>query len=205
MANLVKITTESEFQKYINNSIDYISLERIKSTNSNKIDLGFYYFPNPEPDDTCLALEPSDSILVYGTTFWAKVLYSAKRLVSGYISGIDLVEDLEVSICYYGANMIFTKDAVYIELEDGTKLETEFVPTIFEEDIKIPWIIHSYFSKDAKSTKVPSPQLIYISSEDSIRSLSTYKQTTEHDWDFIQKGLKHGRFHIPNYVQSFIK
>ena len=201
MANLVKITTESEFQKYINNSIDYISLERIKSTNSNKIDLGFYYFPNPEPDDTCLALEPSDSILVYGTTFWAKVLYSAKRLVSG----IDLVEDLEVSICYYGANMIFTKDAVYIELEDGTKLETEFVPTIFEEDIKIPWIIHSYFSKDAKSTKVPSPQLIYISSEDSIRSLSTYKQTTEHDWDFIQKGLKHGRFHIPNYVQSFIK
>lgn len=194
-----------DFAKQVDFSINYVSLERIKSKDSNKIDLGFYYFPNPEPDETCYGLEPSDSILVYGTTFFAKVIHAAKRLVSGYINFIDLIEDLEVSICYFGANLVFTKDIVFIELENGTKMQIHFVPNIFEEDIELPWIIHSYNSKDAKSTKVPSPQLIYISNEDSIHSLSTYKQVTENDWEFIQKGLKYGRFDIPKYIQELIK
>lgn len=194
-----------DFAEYVDFSINYVTIERIKSKGSDKIDLGFYYFPNPEPDETCYGLEPSDSILVYGTTFFAKVIHVAKRLVSRYTSFLDEFDDLEVYVCYFGANLIFTKDIVFIELQDGTKMQTHFIPCIFEEDIELPWIVHSYNSNDAKSTTIPSPQLIYISSEDSIHALSTYKQVTEHDWEFIQKGLKYGRFDIPKYIQELLK
>lgn len=192
-----------DFAKQVDFSINYVSLERIKSKGSDKIDLGFYYFPNPEPDETCYGLEPSDMVLVYGTTFFAKVIHAAKRLVSRYTTFLGEFEDLEVSICYFGANLVFTKELVFIELKNGTKMQTHYVPNIFEEDIKTPKIVHSYKSTDYKD--VPSPQLIYISNEDSIHSLSNYNQVTENDWEFIQKGLKYGRFDIPKYIQELIK
>jgi hypothetical protein len=182
-------------------SINYAMIERIKVVDSNKVDFGFYYFPNDEPDDTCLVLEPSDKIVVYGSTFWAELLDAAKDLVAGYGNKNPLCKNLEVVVCYFGAQLIYTAQDVYIEL-DKIKHKLAFVPTIFKENLKHPRMVHSYNSKDCK--KVQSPGLVYVSSEDSIHSLDTYKQVGT-DWDVIARCLKHGRFYIPNYIQSLIK
>lgn len=191
-----------QFAEYVDFSINYVVIERIKSADSKKVDFGFYYFPNEEPDDTCLVLEPSDMVIVYGSTFWAEIINAARDLVAGYEARNPLCRNLEVVICYFGARLIVASDDVRIETSDGAKHKLQFVPTVFKEDLQCPKILHSYNSKDCK--KVPSSGLVYVSGEDFIHSFDTYKQV-ETDWDFVVEGLQHGRFFIPNYIQPFIK
>lgn len=176
----------NELSNLITFEQNYVSLVEIDSEP--------YYFPLfYQVNDTEVEMfEPSDEILIYGSTNWLEVLDYIKNFT------FSTKRDIEFSICYYGAILTYKNGDWFDENDNQLKSNISW----FDSELHFPKINHSLDSNDV--LKVPNKHFIFIADESGIHPITDYKNLPD-DLSIIQKWINSGRFGIPRYIHSIIK
>ena len=163
---------------------NYISLVGAISEN-----VGIYFWYND--NDSPMLLEPTDEILVYGTTFFFKVIDNIKETICGYGKSYF---DGEITINYYGIYLTYKSGIWY----NTVGYDVDLTCHIDSDDIKFPKIKYSFSKSDFTKFR---GELVYFSLENEIVGFDSFNGWKK---DEMQENIYLGRYRIPDYILNHI-
>lgn len=142
----------------------------------------------PDGEHTVSVFDDADEILVYGTTLFLKVLHDSVDTLCGF----PKLKDVTIIFDYFGTLLTYKNGKFF---NDDREVGLGY---LYNELFVLPKINYSFDSFDI--LKYNKYKIIF-SDDNEICSLADYE-----DCNFdIQKGIKYGRFAIPQYITKMLK
>lgn len=127
-----------------------------------------------------------DNFIVYGTTYFYKLLKQTIEVCSGY----SKKEDIKVDLMFYGLEIEYKNGGWFY---DNNYVHFPFINE-FREVFELPEFKHSYKISDSKNMK---PDSIILSKEDSCHDIAQYENHKEFS-------IKRYMFELPDYIHDMI-